>query len=450
MATSRRFGIVQIPEIITALTSQPEATRFKEQILVSDDSSRHIALLCGRRAGKTEELVYRAVEALADYARCHVVFIGLTKASAREIFFAKIRSLNNTNGWGLKLNEQHLTVYNPYTFSTLIVTGSDTREDLDKIRGIERLALLECDECGQWRPSLLEYVIDEAGGPALADLNGTTILSGTPGRILNGYWYKVTTGGLPGWSPHRWTIYQNPYIEAEEYLNELLRTKQWDRSTAVFRREYLAEWCTDSRSIVMSDFGDKNIKPCVYNKAYKTYLVLDFGVVHNTAFTVMGHKSSEPAIKVFHSEQHRGWAPTQVADRAREIKEKYGCSRLVGDLGGMGKAHAAEMLLKHHIAIEPADKRDKLTGIETTNDRFRMNILDIDPSCEDLIDQCRAVQWDEYHTDIADGQEDDALDTLVYGNKTIYHTYTKPIEVEQPVFYKRPPRPYWVMDMSAP
>jgi hypothetical protein len=433
------------------IARQPASMRFDKQREVERDESRHIALLCGRRAGKTEELAYEAVEVLADNQRSHVVFVGLTARSAREIFFAKICSLNTLHQWGLQINQQRMSVTDTVTDSTLLVMGSDTREDLDRIRGIERLALLVCDECGQWRPSLLHYVAEESAGPALMDLGGKTILSGTPGRVLAGYWYDVTTGKLPGWSLRRWTSLDNPHVPAREWLAELLKNKGWDENNPIYRREYLAEWCTDTKSLVMSSFSDDNIKPCGCDSSYVTSLILDFGVVHNTAFLVLGHKPSERAVKVFHSEQHTGLAPTQVADIGKALKQQYQCSRVIGDVGGMGKAHAQEFQLRHGIYVEAADKRDKLAGIELTNDRFRTHSLEIDPINADLIKQCRSVQWDEYHADIADGQEDDLLDTLIYGNKAVLHRYIEPAPKTDtpPELYIKRPKPYWQIGLDA-
>jgi len=431
---------------------QPVALRFDQQHRVANDTSKHVALLCGRRAGKTEELCYEAVETLANNQRCHVVFIGLTKSSAREIFFAKLRGLNTVHQWGLKLNEQHMTAIDPVTLSTLMVMGSDTREDLDKIRGLERLARLMLDECGQWRPSLIEYVTDEAGGPALADLNGCTTLSGTPGRILHGHWHNITTGAVKGWSIHRWTIFENPHVPARQFLDELLATKGWNESNPIYRREYLAEWCTDAASLVFSAFSDANIAPCRWDSTYATIEAIDFGVVHNTSFVVMGARSTDPYIRTFSSEQERGLAPTQVADKAKQIKTNYGCSRLIGDLGGMGKAHAQEMQLRHHITIEAAEKREKLTSIELANDRFRTGQAVIDPSNTELIQQLRSVQWNEDHSDIAAGQDDDLLHAYIYGNKAIFHRYIAPVERrdDPPEYVRRPIKtPHWYVGLGA-
>jgi len=108
------------------------------------------------------------------------------------------------------------------------------------------------------------------------------------------------------------------------------------------------------------------------------------------------------------------------------------------------------MLVRHHICIEPADKHDKLALIEMVNDAFGQRKLEIDPSNVELIRQLRTLQWDELHTDIAEGQRDDLVDDLCYGYQQTNHVYVAPPEpTDEPVMYKPPAKPYWAVDMGA-
>jgi hypothetical protein len=439
------------PAEVALWEAQPDALRFGRQRGVAADPSKHVALLCGRRSGKTVEIAYEAVEALATYERCHVIFVGLSQKSARRIFFSTVRSLNALHGWGLKVTTHPMEITDPRTGSTILVFGSDSREDLDRIRGIERLALLICDEAGAWRPSLMQYVTEESGGPALMDLDGRTMLSGTPGPVLCGWWYDVTTGGVPGWSLHHWTSYDNPHVPAATWLAEMLERKGWDESNPIYRREYLAEWCV-SEGFTVFDWRDSLHTDPPADTRFTTLLAVDFGVVHSTAFVVLGWHPSHRPVRVVCSEKQAGLAPTQVADRIKALQEEHDCIRIIGDLGGLGKAYSQEMAVRHQIYIEPAEKKNRRANLELAVDGIRTGNIEVDKGRNDaLIRELKVLQWDEEHGDIAPGQDDDLTDALIYGYQAIHHAHVPPAEPDPdkaPTIQTRP-KQYWHVDLGT-
>jgi len=60
--------------------------------------------------------------------------------------------------------------------------------------------------------------------PAVADYRGTIVLTGTPGNLIKGLFFDVTNGREAGWSGHRWTTYDNPYM-AEQWAGEIADLK---------------------------------------------------------------------------------------------------------------------------------------------------------------------------------------------------------------------------------
>lgn len=407
---------------VDLLANQPESLRFDKQRLVSADKSKHKVLLSGRRAGKTFGLVCDAVEALANHERAHVVFVGLTAKSAREIFFGTICSQNVLHNWNLDVNQQRMAITDPRTRSVLLVMGSDTRADLDRIRGIERLALLICDEAGAWRSSLLRYVVEDSGGPALMDLAGTTIVSGTPNPVLEGFFFDISTGRVPGWSVHRWTAFDNPYLpHAREWLEELKLSRGWTEDTATLRREYYAEWVIDVQGLVFRTFTDDLVKdlPVKDGRAPTRILAIDYGFTHHTAFCVLEARG-DGTIHVPYSDSWFGLAPSQIADKAKATIDRWGCSKVIGDTGGLGKGYSEEFKLRYKIDIIVADKRDRLSNIELLIDGFSTKNLTIAPSNKELIGQLRTIVWNELHSEFAEGLSDDAVDALIYGYQYLF------------------------------
>lgn len=394
---------------------QPFYLRFDKQHAVKADPSSLRALFCSRRAGKTEELVFETVEALADIQECYVVFIGLSAKSARSIFHRKAQNMNMRYCWGLKFSSSTLAFTYPKTKSTCLIFGSDNIADIEKTLGLSRVAFLICDECGAWRQDTLKDTVESIVGPALEDLGGKTILAGTPGREHFGYWYELTHGRVPGYSIHKWNLTDNPFMP-KGVLESVKKKYHWTDDTPAFRQQYLGEWCLDTTTLVFSDFRDDRIQRLEKDSGSGVIRVLsaDFGSVHATALTILEQRSDK-TIHVPYSEPRTGLAPSQVADWILGLYRRWNCVEVVGDLGGLGKGYAEEMKLRYGIDIIPADKRDKLALIALTNDEFRQKTLTVAPECDELIRQIRKVQWNEDHSDLAEGQIDDSAESLLYG-----------------------------------
>ena len=421
---------------------QPRALRFRKQREVAADSSPLRALFCSRRAGKTEEFVFEAVEAMAAYHDAYIIFIGLSIKSARNIFFNKFKRLARRHGWPIQFNEQMASATYPDTGTMCLIFGSDHREDVEKVLGMGRIVLLIIDEAGAWKQELLQETVEDIVGPALEDIEGSRIiLGGTPGRVLAGYWHDVTTGKIPGYSMHSWTLDDNPFMPRG--IRERVKAKfGWTDESPAYVMNYLGRWCLDPSTLVFSGFSEKNLavredKPVPYGHRLRRAISIDFGVVHRTAFGVLETRTDVPGVHVPYSAETTNpdeAAPSLVADRVKSLMDTWKTKEVVGDLGGMGKAYAQEMKQRHKVNIIPADKRDKLALIEMVNDGLRTGMLTLDPNNNrELINQLRTLQWDEEHTDIAEEQRDDSADMLCYGYQRFKPKYIPPREPHDPL-----------------
>jgi hypothetical protein len=64
----------------------------------------------------------------------------------------------------------------------------------------------------------------------------------------------------------------------------------------------------------------------------------------------------------------------------------------------------------------------------------------------------KVLQWDEEHSDIAPGQDDDLTDTLIYGYQAIHHVHVPPPDPEPdraPQIPQTRPKQYWHVDLGA-
>ena len=399
------------------LTSM-ESLRFQQQADFARDPSHFKAALCGRRAGKTRELIYEYKEQMDNHPGDTFVFVELTRPAAKNKLWRPFRRISEEKHWGLKFAEYDgLRVEHP-NGAILIIVGADHWKEIDKIRGLERLRMAAIDECGAQKPANLKYLAEEVLEPGLMDVNGTLLLSGTPGPALTGYWYEITgqEPPRPGWSTHKWNVYSNPYLEGEKFIDALLIRRQWDRDNPIFQREYLGKWIKDLTRLIFAYSDDNVIKALpAFDSSWSFVLAMDFGTTASTAWSVLGYPQYGHKVYICKSFKRAGLAPTEVADITRDLITEWHPDKVIGDLHGLGKAYAQEMAKRHGIAIQAADKANKRAAIEITSDAFRTGQLFNHISNETLDTELETLLWDEERQDIADGQDDHEAEALVYG-----------------------------------
>lgn len=405
------------------INATSDSQRFDRQLDFAHDKSHFKAALCGRRAGKTRELIYELRDSLANHPGDTNVFVELTRPSAKNKLWRPFRRLNDEKHWGLKFSEYDgLRVEHP-NGSVLFIVGANLWDEIEKVRGLERLRLACIDECGQQKPANLQYLIEDVLEPGLMDVNGSMLLSGTPGLALTGYWFEVT-GQVPprsGWSTHRWNVYDNPHLNGEEFIKALLERRGWDEDNPIFVREYLGQWVKDLSRLIFAYSQDNVIDRLPYSPrdalthGWRFVLSMDFGTSAATSFVILGYPPIGRRVYIYQSYKEIGLAPTEVADRARDLIREYQPDKVIGDLHGLGKAYAQEMIKRHGIPIQAADKANKRGVIEFVSDAFRTGQLLNYSENKSLHTELETLLWDEEHKDIADGQDDHETEALVYG-----------------------------------
>lgn len=388
------------------------------QLKVVDDESKFKALLCGRRAGKTIEDIFCLTEALMCYPGDSCAFIELTRPSARKKLWSPWKLLNDQYGFGLEFKTGALEVWHP-NGAVCHLAGTNRDEELDKVRGLPRLRLAIVDECGMQKPSHLQYLTEEVLEPGLADVGGALQLSGTPGLVPIGYWYDVTTGERPGWSIHHWDMYQNPFIDAMAFVEGptgLLARRGWTTDHPVYQREYLGLWTVDAkRRVYPFDPARNVVDDWPVGRDWTFVLSHDYGTVASTAWVILGYPKYGDLVVVFEAFKYAGLAPSEAADISKYLIDKWRPGRVIGDLGGLGKGYAAELVKRHNIAVQPADKTVKRATIEFQADAMRLGKILSLRANKELHAEWHTLQWDERREDFAEGQDDHISEAVLYG-----------------------------------
>lgn len=379
---------------------------FPAQRRVWDCTARFFAVLFGRRTGKT----FLAAAKLVTSAKARgglYVYLALTQRSARLIVWPIVRALAEREGLGQYIHEQTLTLGPLPNGSMIICTGTDDMRTIETWRGT-KLSGVVVDECGSQPDSLLRYLIDDILRPALLDVQGWLMLCGTPGLVMAGYWFDLTGPQRMGKVPvFPGTVYDNPTIpHAASELEAMCEEKGWTRDTPTFRREWLAEWCEDTGSLVFP-LGPQNHADALPTKsrtgapldpnAWRYVIGVDVGVVDATAIAVVAAHPHDPREWVVRTEKYQRWITDQLAGRLRELRAIYPGSPIVLDTGGMGRLHAEELMRRFGLPIRAAEKREKESAIRVTRDLLLAGrILVLTGAANDsLRDEWAALGWDK-------------------------------------------------------
>ncbi len=352
----------------TPLLERLVDNQFPKQRAFVLDQNDFISALCTRRAGKSYGLGLRLFRAALRHPGSVSPYIGLTRESAHNIMWPVLSHINRRFGINAAMAESDLTL-RLSNGSTVKLFGADMKNFIERLRG-GKYAEAQIDE-GQSFRSHLSTLIDDILTPALGDLRGSLVLTGTPGPIPSGPFFDASNGGS-GYSPHAWTLYENPYFpKPHEFVQRLMEKKGWTDQNPTYLREYQGKWVIDLDALVYKFKADRNQYDALPIGIKWSFVVaVDYGWNDQTAFAVAAFSEHSPNVFLVHAEGHAEMVPSLIAKRLHELIEEYRPISVIADTGGLGKSITEEFIRRYHLAIEPAEKREKLTYINLMNGDF--------------------------------------------------------------------------------
>lgn len=407
-------------------------SNYEDQAKIIAEPAKDIAVLGTRRSGKTYSIAVRLLRAAKEHDRSMALYIALTRDSAKSIMWPVLREVIEKNNVKAVMREHDLTVHIP-NGSVLKLVGADMKNFMQRLRG-SKYSEVAIDEAQSWRAHV-EEMVEEILKPALIDFNGALVMAGTPGPIKDGYFYDITEKDKGGYAQHRLFMQRNPYLpNAVEWLDKYKAKMNWPDDHPTLRREYFGEWVDDPESLVYQFSRDRNMKPfdqaMVPNARY--VMGLDIGFNDKTAVSVIAYSESSKLAWVVYCEGKGGLDVTDIAMWVRQVKDRYNAITIECDTGGLGKTIAHELIKRHGIPVNPAEKTDKMSWIALLNDDLKQGKLLIDRSCEELADQYMTLTKDEH------GREDprlpnDFCDGVLYAYRRVYNYLGSPIK-EKPAY----------------
>lgn len=433
----RRFG------------ADPLATLFPKQLAAALDPGKNVALLCGRRSGKTQAFLRKALAVMQQYPGCRIPYIALTRSSAKGILWREALKANRELGLGLVPNATELTLTAP-NGSQLFLVGANRSDEVEKLRG-QAFPLVGVDEAASFRGTLLKYLLDDVLEYALMDFDGALWLLGTPNAAALGHFHDVTTGRERGWSVHHWTALDNPHMpHARAWMERRLKARGWGWDHPSVKREFLGEWVRDEDSLVYKFSRARHMLDRMPNdyytggdglfyagaKGWAHVVGFDYGIVNAYAWVVWAMRThgDDRATYAVEAGKMYGKLPSDTSEHALKIFEKYNPQRAVGDAGGLGKPYVEETRKRFGLQIAAAEKTQKLAHVELFNDDLRSDpprAYLLRDTCEVYAEQMELLQWDLQKVQVKVGGvirhedrrvedprcENDVCDAGLYGNR---------------------------------
>jgi hypothetical protein len=351
---------------------------------------------------------------------------------AQDLLWPAFERLNREHGTAIKLRQGKALFANG---GELKLLGLSTLAEAEKIRGYTP-GFVSLEEAGTVRDELLEFALSSCARPALMRHfrrggRGTAVL-GTPSRNMGTYWHRMCLGET-GASVHFATIHDNPYIDGEANLRQVLIDNArlgWTESTPEYRREYKGEFCSDEDSLPLGRWNGEVLPQRLAPEEGWTVLTLDFGQVHSNAWmvhrlttehaydVVRKRQVSMHKIHLIHAYKENKMTTEGVAARTHALREQFHPNVIRGDSGGGGAQSIADMQRLYNVPIQAAHKsskkgakRDKIWFYDSLLGNQTIQVYE---QAAPWQKEARTCPWDDEREDFHPRYDHHALDAGLY------------------------------------
>ena len=337
---------------------------FPQQENFYKDPSRLKCLFCTRRAAKSFTLGLSAVSEAIKYPGANVLLIGLTRASAKGIFWKDIlKVINKKHKINARFNISELTMTFP-NGSIIYMAGIDDNEDLMNAWLGRKYRFVGVDEGSLYTVNLRHFIYDILK-PAMADERGTIALAGTSSNFVQGLFFDVTNKKEQGWSLHSWTAHDNPHVRVQwqEELDDIRTNRSLYMETPQFRQWFLNEWVIEQDKLVYKFNHERNLfidLPHPANtKGWTFNLGVDTGWEDDNAFVLSGYHENDPILYIIKTFKKKHMTFDMVEAKIKEfmLDPKFPISQVIID--GANKQGVMTMNMRSQINFTFADKLGK-------------------------------------------------------------------------------------------
>jgi hypothetical protein len=366
---------------------------FPLQYKAAMDKSFLKAIQCTRRAGKSTGEGKETLQSMIDVPESNHLYGALTLSSAKNIIWDTLLTELEAKKVPYRSNEQQGTIKLENKSQVKLFGLDSSYKEMRKILG-SKYKTVKIDEAGSITQDL-KRVCYQMVMPALTDVNGRLTLLGTAENIPKTFFEAVTTGLEPGWSIHKWTAFDNPYI-AEKWREHIAWIEEFNptfKLTSEYKTHYLNEWCADDKLLIIKINEGTVVEPIEFNAP--TYILgVDIGFNDACAFTLVAFHKASPSLYVVESFKEPELDITDTANRIKTYLRKYPVAKVIID--GANKQGVEEIKNRHHVPLEAAEKQDKASFLKIlADDITRQRVHYFRGKCQSLIDEQASLQWED-------------------------------------------------------
>lgn len=288
---------------------------FNEQKNVFNDYiSKKIAVMCSRRAGKTEgnsDFILK----IAAIPNSPILYINLTFENAINQMFDLILKEAERVELNISKSSKNSGFIQFSNGSSILLKGNKDRSEADKLQGGKyRLVIIDeaQSQCN------MTYMIETIIEPMLTDFEDSVlILTGTPPRRKGTYFEKVWNN--PEWTKYHWTMRENPFIKnVEQKIQEVCAEKGVTPDSAFIKREYLGEIAYDTEAQVFKNYKVYTGPIPLDFIPTHIYTGVDFGFAdYNGVVTLAANVDQKRAYVIFERKFNKATV-SQIIDVVRE------------------------------------------------------------------------------------------------------------------------------------
>ena len=406
---------------------------FKEQKEVFNDyASPKIAVMCSRRAGKTEDNG-DIINRVAAIPNSPILYINLTFDNAiRQMYNRVIQEAERVE---LRIEKESKSAgfIQFANGSSVLFKGNKDKSEADKMQG-DKYRLVIIDEA-QSQCNML-YLVDTIIRPMLTDYaDSQLILTGTPPRRKGTYFENVFNNVR--WTKYHWTMFQNPYIpDPEKTIQEICNEKGVTRDSAFIQREFYGVIAYDTEAQVFK--GYKVYKDNVPNDFIPSHIYegVDFGFADYNGIVTLAANVQQRRAYVIYERKFNKSTVSEIIDSVREGFENGKRFLLErnpnADLSNCQiftdtneKSITYEMSQTYGLPAYCAYKYDKAMAIEQLAEECRTGrIMNIDGG--ELVNEFEQTLYkrddlDNITSELDDGFHPDITMALLYASRQYFY-----------------------------
>ncbi len=400
---------------------------FDKQLAFVEDPAPFKVAVCSRRSGKTVACVAHLIDTAIKNKDVVCLYITLSGDQAKRNVWREVKKINERYKLDGKLNEIDLSI----TFqngSIVYLSGAKDASQIEKFRGLA-IKLCYIDECQSFR-AYIQDLIDDIIAPALLDYAGTLCLIGTPGPVPAGYFYECAVKN-ENWSKHGWTFWDNPFIPItagmshQKVFEREMKRKGGSLESPSTQREFFGKWEQDTDSLLIKYDPKKNhYIDLPSNIIYNYIMGIDVGFNDADAISILAWSEKDPNTYLVEECITSKQGLTELVEQINALNKKYKVTNMIMDMGGLGKKMGEEMIRRHSLPVEAADKARKMENIEVLNDSLRTGTFKAKSSSRFAQDSYLVeINRDKSTPDrikVNDNFHSDIIDSVLYAFKVSY------------------------------